>query len=570
MGNKDYTFLEQQRAIIQQKTSNLRNCTPEKKAEIFNMQTTVFDMSNFGIDLIIDLNNLPEENIISIENLDTNQDGIIDEKRYNYQDFGENSKNIISLTASVDENETPVNFYSISINNFDVDGNQTNTIVSDQNRDGILDWSKTSIKTKKDDAKVEIEYMLFNNEEYNTYSTCDILYQDKEIEKNIKETDHGSDGLIDISYEEKTEFDENNNKIFTKTTFAQEENFKNISKSEFHCDENGNIILEAQSKDMNNDGIIDSSTKTEYFNDLKTKETIIKDEDFDGKNEINLEIFFDENGEIIDAKSEHPFEIDSKIENIKQGMIGDCWLLSGLVAFSNTPYGSEIIKNSITSNDDGSYSVYFKGIDKSFTITQNELIIAKSTDEYLKGDYDALLMELAFEKVFKEGTAIETGYDHLNSDIWNLNSEKNNETNVLDGGYFSYVTYLLTGKDTTTIARNDIHSIDPKTIPATICFSRDFMPDINGQEIEVSDNGSRHAWILKSIDEDVATIVNPWDTSKEEKVFVDDLASHISGFDILDIRPQKAESKSKLSNFFKNFENVISNCFKSIFNLLFA
>ena len=74
-------------------------------------------------------------------------------------------------------------------------------------------------------------------------------------------------------------------------------------------------------------------------------------------------------------------------------------------ALAGTDFGKSAIKNSITDNDDGSYTVSLKGADKSYKISKQEILYAKTLTQdgynvYSEGDDDVLLLELAFEKYY--------------------------------------------------------------------------------------------------------------------------------------------------------------------------
>lgn len=58
-------------------------------------------------------------------------------------------------------------------------------------------------------------------------------------------------------------------------------------------------------------------------------------------------------------------EIDEKVA--QQGT-GDCYLLATLNSLSKTPQGQEIIKNAITNNNDGSYTVNFAGVGRAIRL----------------------------------------------------------------------------------------------------------------------------------------------------------------------------------------------------------
>ena len=82
-----------------------------------------------------------------------------------------------------------------------------------------------------------------------------------------------------------------------------------------------------------------------------------------GYSEMTYGLFYDENKGVNG-------QID---EAVFQGQEGDCWLISGILSLSYDDKGQELIKDAISKNPDGSYNVYFKGVDKSYTITKEEL-----------------------------------------------------------------------------------------------------------------------------------------------------------------------------------------------------
>lgn len=103
--------------------------------------------------------------------------------------------------------------------------------------------------------------------------------------------------------------------------------------------------------------------------------------------------------------------INGKIEPSKQGELADCYFLAQINALAGTDFGKTAIKNSITDNDDGSYTVSLKGADKSYKISKQEILYAKTLTQdgynvYSKGDDDVLLLELAFEKYYLETQGI--------------------------------------------------------------------------------------------------------------------------------------------------------------------
>ena len=86
-------------------------------------------------------------------------------------------------------------------------------------------------------------------------------------------------------------------------------------------------------------------------------------------------------------------------EDIAQGIVSDCWLITPVENLSYTPKGSQIIHDAISINDDGNIDVYFKGPNLTYTVTLDE--IKKGNQEYSmysRGDDDMLVLEIAAAK----------------------------------------------------------------------------------------------------------------------------------------------------------------------------
>ena len=161
---------------------------------------------------------------------------------------------------------------------------------------------------------------------------------------------------------------------------------------------------------------------------------------------------------------------DGMIGEFKQGASGDCWLLSGLRALSTSPIGVDIIKNSITKNDDGSVSVQFKGLNSSYTITEEEFNRATQSfvtspdgvkeRVYSNGDADVLVFELAAEKL---RTDIRDGkFDDAN--VPNYAKTLVNKKDPIGGGKSGQLFYLLTGNEVCGILGQDIVTPDGKIL----------------------------------------------------------------------------------------------------------
>lgn len=221
-------------------------------------------------------------------------------------------------------------------------------------------------------------------------------------------------------------------------------------------------------------------------------------------------------------------ELDGEIGFTRQSREkGECWLLSGLNVLSYSERGREILQNAITENDDGSYSVYFKGVNTKVTVTQDRLQNAKQSNTYSTGDDDVLLLELAFESVIDEiqnGNIKVKGYHPYLT----VDAQQEEGKTSLDGGSFDDVVFLLAGKDTHTLTNKKIYDRvlnriekDNNYLAAILVIGEDdthanqIIQDIYGNDIfKVPALGS-HAFSVKSVDGDNVVITNPHNSEEE-------------------------------------------------------
>lgn len=135
---------------------------------------------------------------------------------------------------------------------------------------------------------------------------------------------------------------------------------------------------------------------------------------------------------------------DGKIQNTKQGEVGDCWLLSEANAMSKTSWGAEAIKNAIDGIHSGDDTDPYK---VSLINTEGKKIEINVTNEDLKGfginrktysigDIDMNLLEAATAKYFT--SEIEAG--RLDKDV-----NKALEDGLGTGKYS--LGYMLTGSN---------------------------------------------------------------------------------------------------------------------------
>ncbi len=91
---------------------------------------------------------------------------------------------------------------------------------------------------------------------------------------------------------------------------------------------------------------------------------------------------------------------DGSISATKQGLAGDCWLLSSINSLSYSEKGREIIRNALEYTDGGTI-VHFKGVGDYF-ISDRLLYEAKGALKYSNGDDDMNIIELAVEAVLDD------------------------------------------------------------------------------------------------------------------------------------------------------------------------
>lgn len=450
---------------------------------------------------------------------------------------------------------------------YDENGNLISAFYAvDKNGDGITDYTKTIEYYEDGNVRSESISEDTDNDGNIDHGTSFEYYKNgNAISKSITK-DTNNDGFFD--QETTTYYDEYGN-VSSKEYITIYKNGRNITTFDIH----GNLKNEFYYKDTDNDGKIDQkeyifygengkllAEKIEYTNDQISKSTTLEDENYDGIIDVEIINIYDSNGNISDTQCSYNFESDGIIETSRQNKIGDCWLLAGLNALSNTSEGAKAIKNAITTNADGSYSIYFKGINSSYTITEEEIIEAKSKDIYSKGDVDMLIMELAFEKAFNDEN-IKTGIEDIDYDIQNRDDD---EKHVLDGGNFNHVTYLLTGQNAIITKNTEIlETINPKITPTFVGFiSGTSIKDIEGNEVLLcGGTDSAHAWNLKSIDGNVATIINPHNSSKEIQVNLDDLINTVNNtVQILDTTTLSEENTKK--SILNNIKILLMYCLK--------
>ena len=210
-------------------------------------------------------------------------------------------------------------------------------------------------------------------------------------------------------------------------------------------------------------------------------------------------------------KAQQAAGADGRINAFSQGGIGDCFLLSAVNAISKSPEGKRQIEKSI-SKQDGVYSIQLAGDPDHtvFTVTQAEVDAAQKNHTSSTGDADMIAFELGIEK-----------YQQLHG------------ATTKKGGAPEDILRLVTGR-TDRVAAQGVEKTMPLINQAAAQsngFTMTACCGVNGQgePVALDDPTSvaGHAFAVTSIDlkTGLATLENPWDSSRPRTISVANLAA---------------------------------------------
>ena len=230
-------------------------------------------------------------------------------------------------------------------------------------------------------------------------------------------------------------------------------------------------------------------------------------------------------------------EID---ENVIQGITGDCWLISSVYSLVQTEEGRELIKDSITVNDDNTVTVSFKGLGVSYTLSADEIYKhdtdTNTSDDYSNGDNDMLVLELATEKLWEDINSGKIKLDSTNQNILYSGSGQG----ITEGGLPSQMIYYLTGIESQEYYNNDLSDLSKNKVYDILQNALDSgntvlniglyynthttrLTDGSKYSIDLGDGG--HALAVTNITSDTVTFVNPWDGNTEYEVSWEEFAN---------------------------------------------
>lgn len=229
--------------------------------------------------------------------------------------------------------------------------------------------------------------------------------------------------------------------------------------------------------------------------------------------------------------AQYSFDINGEIEASKQGLLNDCGTLSGINSLSFTEEGKRVIKNAISLDDKGNVVVYFKGVDKKYTITPEEM---KNSNASF-GDDDVKALEIAVRKFRTDvlnsnieideklpDCAYSTGRASFPKEGENFNGDP------LEGGDGRQIMFLLTGKEPEMFSSRILNKAaytdkgkeykkdfenyikDFEKHPEKYAATASFKYYENENNIV-----AMHEYAIKKIDKDNIILVNPWFSSEE-------------------------------------------------------
>lgn len=243
---------------------------------------------------------------------------------------------------------------------------------------------------------------------------------------------------------------------------------------------------------------------------------------------------------------------DGQISDTKQSeKTGDCYLLSGVNALSNTSWGKEAVKNAISEDGEGGYNVQFynaNGELETVHVTSEEL--SANPEKYSSGDTDMNIIEVAAEKFYAA---------HADEEIYSYKNSKNPlETGLMEGK--TSILYMLTGLEGTVLQtgkadtkipkfalssdRSELNAAsfekffnsyaeNPDDIAATCSFKKEnfFKKLFNSNKFEqTSGHGYSIKGITRNADGSIASISfqNPWDSSQAFTLTYEEALSRIN------------------------------------------
>ncbi|MDA2811155.1 C2 family cysteine protease [Nocardiopsis sp. RSe5-2] len=184
------------------------------------------------------------------------------------------------------------------------------------------------------------------------------------------------------------------------------------------------------------------------------------------------------------------------MDDIQQGALGDCWWLAGLGAIADKH--PELIKDMITENANGTYTVTFPDNGEQVTVTADMVMNGGGGPAFARPSGGAM-WPIILEKAY---------------------AQREGSFGEIEGGRATNAMELVTGDDSKTYDTDDVDQSDlegwlngNKTAVTVSTFPEGDGDDGPLYDKEPSKGGlaNSHAYIVQDIDEDGnVTLYNPW------------------------------------------------------------
>lgn len=410
---------------------------------------------------------------------------------------------------------------------------------------------KQSTKTDKNGKKIATENINYDYDKNGKLKKTKRTYQDAKQVKVVEDS-YGENGKIEQqkkqistkngkkvlkeSYTTKFEYDENNELKQTTTRgkdssgkpTATEVQYENGKKVSSHSKFYKRGALNETFTDYKASAAGLPSTKIVYGADGKTVEEKIENT-FDADGILSGQKITDASGNVTERDYS---KLDGKFDIGCQQSRGDCYLLAGINALSQTPEGQQMLQQTITESVDENgkkvYTITFPGakmareglisgegdsnipalpedkvhIQESYTVTEDELKAALKQQgaKYSVGDRDVVLLELGFEKYRQDvsRTVIDNNID-VNKTQYiaglSIGSNRVGTSDTLSGGQQADAIFILTGNK----AENQYRRPSSQDIPT--CYINSDMSMTIAENGQLGSEGLVAAKALSVVDD---------------------------------------------------------------------
>ncbi len=275
-----------------------------------------------------------------------------------------------------------------------------------------------------------------------------------------------------------------------------------------------------------------------YFNEYNNSDEISSDvkkavdkaDFYSGIPIIGSYVSADTGMELIrNAVADEGNEVNGYIDNdVAQGIVSDCWLITPIENLSYTPIGAKLLHDALSVNEDGNIDVYFAGPNLTYTVTTEEIENAnKEYSIYSRGDDDMLVYELAVEKFRQDLADDKIEIDkNLPSYLYYTNTDGYSPLRL---GETRQAYWLITGITDSIEAKteDEIDEVleeykeNPETSLLDVELKKDAkVKDIDGNAVYIY--GS-HGYGVKEITDDTITLICASYSDKEIVLSLDTL-----------------------------------------------